>query len=117
MRGYADQYRGVRNPYDGVWYLQTRHRERNGVVFDVYRHSDAVLAACLPPGAARALMGKYPGRFQIHQDARDATVLLFSEVELHELAHDIKLRRRRRLSRGDQGKLVAAGREFQFATG
>ena len=83
---------------DGIWDLQTQHKPRGGVLFEVYDYSDTHLAACLPMRVARRLPRECPGSFTVQQDADDSIVLLFEESRLDELAGALKLRRPRSLS-------------------
>jgi len=119
LKRYADKYR-VSKGEDGIWQIQTTHKARDGLTFDVYDYSDTLLAVLLPPVAARHLLKRRPGIFTIHQDAGDGTVLLFEEEMLEELADDLKLRKKRKgrkMSKEEIQKLIDAGRRFQFTTG
>ena len=116
LKRYADRYRLTRRE-DGIWYILTGHADRGGMSFDVYDFSDTHLAACLPPGAARSLLKRFPQVFTVHQDASDGVVLLFPEEMLHELADVLKLRRRRRLSEEHKAKLMASNVHTRFRHG
>jgi len=59
-------------------------------------------------------MRKYGETFTIHQDAEDATVLLFEETRLHEMADVLRLRRRRKLSESHRKTLVESSTQFRF---
>ena len=109
-REYGDRYL-ARKGEEGIWNLQTRHKPRDGTLFEVYDYSDTQLAACLPSQAARHLLGRYPGVFKVHQDADDATVLLFEESKLDELADALKLRRKRRVSEAELRRLAKMSAE------
>ena len=93
LKRYADKYK-VTKAADGIWQIQTTHAPKNGLAFDVYDYSDTLLAVLLPPVAAKYLLKRRPGLFTIHQDAGDGTVLLFDEKLLHDLAEDLKLRKK-----------------------
>jgi hypothetical protein len=113
LKCYADLYR-VTKSADGVWCIATSHHARGGLTYDICVHSDGVLAACLPPKSAGSLMRKYGETFTIHQDAEDATVLLFEETRLHEMADVLRLRRRRKLSESHRKTLVESSTQFRF---
>ena len=49
--------------------------------------------------------------FKVHQDADDATVLLFEESKLDELADALKLRRKRRVSEAELRRLAKMSAE------
>ena len=99
---------------DGNYIIQTRYPERDGLTFDVYDFSDTHLAVCLPPRAASALLVKHPDVFRNHQEADDATVLLFHEGKLENLAGALKVRRRRKLSDQQKRMQVRTLYGFQF---
>ena len=111
---YRDRYRTVKRE-DGISYLLTRYRDRDGMSYDVYDYSDTHLAACLPPQAGRNLLRAHPGTFALHQDAEDAVVLLFPEGRLDDLADMLRLRKRRRLSETQRRLSAERLRRFQFA--
>jgi hypothetical protein len=113
LKCYADKHR-VARAEDGVGQIQTSHRPRDGLTFDVYVYSDTHLAVMLPPRFARRLLQRPPEAFTIHQDASDAMVLLFPTERLEELADDLKLRRRRKLSEEHKQKLVTATMPYRF---
>jgi len=113
LKRYAEKYRAAKAA-DGIWQIQTAHRPRNGLTFDVYDYSDTHLAVLLPPLSARNLLQKHPGVFAIHQDAEDAIVLLFEESHLRELADVLKLRCRRKLSESHKNKLVESSAQYRF---
>ena len=113
LKCYAGLYR-VTKAADGVWCIATNHHNRDRLTFDVCVHSDGLLAACLPPKGARSLIRRYGETFTIHQDAEDATVLLFEGSLLHELADALKLRRRRKLSESHRKTLVESSTQFRF---
>ena len=112
-RQYGDRYRTVKRD-DGIHYLETLYRARDGMTYDVYDYSDTHLAACLPPRAGRQLLRRYPGVFRVHQDADDGMVLVFQENRLDELAEALKLKRRKKLSQEQRRTQVERLRQFQF---
>ena len=117
LKRYADRYRVTRRE-DGVWYILTRYPDHKlGMTYDVYDYDDTRLAACLPPGAARSLLKRFPEAFTEHQKGLDGTVLLFEENKLHDLADVLKLRRRRRLSEEHKAKLMASNVHTRFGHG
>ena len=71
---------------DGVAYIQTRIKPRDGTTFDVYQYSNTHLAACLPVRLACKLLDTHSTAFRVHQSAEDCTVLLFAESRLEEVA-------------------------------
>jgi hypothetical protein len=105
LKRYRDRYRILRGE-DGIWCLKTRRLPRGGTEFEVYVYSDTHLAACLPPKAARSLVGRYSDAFIVHQDADDAMVLLFEESRLDELAEALRLRTRRQVSDNERRRLA-----------
>jgi hypothetical protein len=113
LKRYADKYR-VAKGEDGIWQIETTHAPKNGLTFDVYDYSDTHLAVLLPPQAAKYLLKSRPGIFTIHQDAGDGTVLLFEEEELHDLAEDLKLRKKRKLSEDHRRKLATSNERYRF---
>ena len=113
LKRYADKYK-VTKAADGIWQIQTTHAPKNGLAFDVYDYSDTLLAVLLPPVAAKYLLKRRPGVFTIHQDAGDGVVLLFAEELLHELADDLKLRKKRKLSEENRQKLAASNARYRF---
>jgi hypothetical protein len=104
-REYGDRFR-VRKGEDGIWNLQTRHKPKDGTLFEVYDYSDTHLAACLPTQAAKHLLRQYPETFTVHQDADDGVVLLFEEGRLRELADALKLRRKKQISEDERRRLA-----------
>jgi hypothetical protein len=114
LKRYADRYRLVRRE-DGVWYILTLRPDAEGMTYDVYGHSDEMLAACLPPRAANHLLKRYPGTFTAHQDADDAMVLLFKESLLDELADGLKLRRKKQISEDERQRLAELSGEHSEA--
>ena len=113
LRRYADRYRLERYE-DGLHYIQTLHRPRDGMTFDVYDFNDTHLAACLPPQAGRNLLKTHPSDFTLRQDAEDGVVLLLPEDRLHDLADALRLRKRRRLSEKQRRLSAERLRQFQF---
>jgi len=105
---YGNLYRTIRRE-DAIHYILTNHKDKDGLTFDVYDYSDELLAACLPPQAARKIMQKHPGTFTVHQDASDGMVLLFDESLLHELADSLRIRRKRRISEEERKRLARVG--------
>lgn len=113
LKLYADRYRLTRRE-DGIWHILTRHSDFQGTTYDVYDHSDELLAACLPPRAAKHLLNQRPGTFTVHQDADDGMVLLFEEARLDELADALRARRRKRLTIEQRQTQTERLRPFQF---
>ena len=102
---------------DGVAYIQTRIKPRDGTTFDVYQYSNTHLAACLPVRLACKLLDTHSTAFRVHQSAEDCTVLLFAESRLEEVADVLRLKRRRKLSPEQRAKLAAASAGFRFKPG
>ena len=113
LKRYGDIYR-VAKSEDGIWQIETTHKARHGLTFDVYVYSDTHLAVLLPPMAAKHLLKRRPGVFTVHQDADDGVVLLFAEEVLPELADALKLRRKRRLSEMHRQKLATSNMRYRF---
>ena len=113
LKRYGDIYR-VAKSEDGIWQIETTHKARQGLTFDVYVYSDTHLAVLLPPMAAKHLLKRRPGVFTVHQDADDGVVLLFAEEVLPELADALKLRRKRRLSEMHRQKLATSNMRYRF---
>ncbi len=109
LKRYADKYK-VTKAADGIWQIQTTHAPKNGLAFDVYDYSDTLLAVLLPPVAAKYLLKRRPGVFTVHQDAGDGTVLLFDEKLLHDLAEDLKLRKKRHVTDAERMRLAEMSR-------
>ena len=110
LRKHRDRYRLTKRE-DGIWYLLTGHRNRYGMTYDVYDHSDTHLAACLPPRIANRLLREHPDVFTLHQDAEDAKVLLFLEDRLHEMADVLRLRYKRRMSEAERQRVSEMGKK------
>ena len=111
LRRYRDSYRLVKRG-DGVWYILTKHRDRDGgTTFDIYDYSDTHLAACLPVRVGLRLLREHPEAFTLHQRAEDAVVLLFEEARLGDLADVLRVKQRRRMSDAERERLRAWGRE------
>ena len=115
LKRYAGTYRLYQGEH-GIWNLLKRHKERDGIRYDVYDYSDTHLAACLPPRTGLNLLERLPDVFTLHQDADDAIVLLFAEEHLHDLADVLKLRKRRRLSEKQCRETAERLRQFQFTS-
>jgi hypothetical protein len=109
LKRYADKYR-VPKGEDGIWQIQTTHAPKNGLAFEVYDLSGTHLAVLPKPLSARNLLRKCLGVFTVHQDAGDGTVLLFEEDLLHDLAKDLKLRRKRQVSDAERKRLAEMSR-------
>jgi len=105
---YGEMYRTVKTE-DGIHYILTNHKDKDGMTYDIYDYNDDLLAACLPPQAARKIMQNHPEIFTVHQDASDGTVLLFDETLLHELADSLRIRRKRRISEEERERLARVG--------
>jgi hypothetical protein len=113
LKQYGDVYR-VAKSEDGIWQIETTHKARHGLTFEVYVYSDTHLAVLLPPMAAKHLLQRTPGKFTVHQNAGDGTVLLFAEEVLHELAKDMKLKKKRKLSVEHRRKLATSNMRYRF---
>jgi len=114
LRQYGNRYRAAKDE-DGIWNLETRHKPRHGTTYEVYDYSDDLLAACLPPQAARHVLKQHPGVFRVHQDADDGMVLVLEEKRLDELADALKLRRRKQVSEGERQRLAELSRQHSGA--
>ena len=119
LASFVDKY-AIKEGADGICYIETLHKPRDGMTFDVYYHSPRTLAACLPPKAARRLSARFPDTFSIHQEAEDAIVLLFNHKKLDDLSCRLRLKRRRhgrRLSDDEREQLIKAGHRTRFVSG
>ena len=115
LDGYLRRYKGhykVTRADDGVWQIETKHKPRNSLTFDIYVYDDAHLAAMLPPRAAKHLLRSTPGLCEVHQDGADAVVLIFREERLDELSDDLRIRRRRKVSDTERERLAEMSRRF-----
>jgi hypothetical protein len=80
----------------------TRRGSKDGVQV----HSENLLSACLPRKAAASLLRRFPETFTVHQDAEDVVILLFERSKLKELSEALKVRRKRRVSASERGRLM-----------